>query len=880
MRFCLALLIACLFLSVPVTGEDTRVPRTVRALRIDTLIRVDAVLDEQAWKHDPVSGFIQSQPDDGRPASERTEVWVAYDREAMYFAARLHDRNAELIRQRLGRRDDPIESDWFIIALDPYKDGRSGYQFAINPAGSIRDAVLYNDENGDSTWDGVWESAARVDASGWTVEARIPFSQMRFRSGGDHAWGVYFQRQIQRRNEVSGLTWIPREESGYVSRFSRLVGIRGVRQGSRVELIPYAVAKADYSPAETGDPFHDGSRYTGNLGMDARISLTSTLTLNLTVNPDFGQVEVDPAQINLTAAENYYFEKRPFFVEGNSIFRFGVSGTNRFMMVNWPEPTFFYSRRIGRSPQYSPDAPYTSIPGATTILAAAKITGKVGRDWNLGMMHAVTQRENASLMTASGEGSVVVEPSTYYGVFRLVREFGEGRHGLGVISSMVLRNLEDPHLEDFLMDRALMLGLDGWTLLGRERTWSLSAWWGGTRVSGSRIAVSRLQTAYPHYFHRPDADHVKVDVAATSLSGWSGRITLNKQKGNIMFNASIGAISPGFDIRDLGFQWNCDLINGHIMAGYRSFKVGRVLRYWEIELTTQRNYNFDGAKTGDQALGLKSGFQFLNYWEANLEFTKSNSYIDVLSTRGGVSMSRPGLSSLGIGLQSDKRNPLVAEAGFAMQRGSDGSRVNQVSFGLEWKSGTNVTISMAPGYTEAVEPAQWIHNITDPLMTATSGTRHIFGRLEQRTISCDIRVNWIFSPRLSLQAYVQPFISAGEYGDIKELAGPGVYAFNSFGINGSILTREYGFYNIDPDGSGPAGTFVIANPDFNFKSLRGTVVVRWEYRPGSVIFLVWTQNRADYADPGDLRLGRDLGNLFRARGDNIFMLKATYRFKL
>ncbi|HDP95761.1 MAG TPA: hypothetical protein ENN40_10450 [Candidatus Aminicenantes bacterium] len=883
MRRCRALLSFLLLMGACLSGQtshESETARTISAHRLTVPVRVDGVLDEAVWLNEAVTGFVQSKPDDGFPASERSEVWVGYDDDALYIAARLHDRNPELIDRRLGRRDDGFDSDWFIVSLDPYRDGRSGYSFAVNPAGCIRDAVLYDDEKSDSTWDGVWKTATQVNDHGWTVEMRIPFHQLRFRSGEVQTWGVFFQRQIRRKNEIAGLTWIPRTESGFVSRFSRLEGLSGIHAGANLELIPYSVGKAAFSTAEEGNPFGEGSRYSGNAGLDARIALMSNLTLNLTVNPDFGQVEVDPAKINLTAAENYYFEKRPFFVENANIFRFGVSGSNRFVRGNWPEPTFFYSRRIGRSPQYSPQARYMSSPEATTILAAAKITGKVGGNWNLGMVHAVTQREHASLVTPFGEESATVEPFTYYGVLRLVRELDEGRHGLGIIGSAALRDLDEPHLNAILMRRALMLGVDGWTFLDRERVWSLSAWWGGTTVSGSREALTALQYGYPHYFQRPDADHLEVNPQADFLSGWSGRVMLNKQKGNFIFNVAVGAISPGFEIRDLGYQSHNDLINSHVMAGYRSFTAGKVLRSWSVEFMTQRNYNFDGVKIADQVVGVDAALEFLNYWQLHLNAAVNAGYTDPTRTRGGVSMWQPGNSAFSFWLESDDRKALVFEAGFGLRRGRDHSTHNEVSAALEWKPGPGISLQLVPGYAKTRQSAQWIRNVEDSSMTATSGTRHIFGHLEQHTISSEIRVNWIFTPRLSLQAYVQPFISVGDYSEIKELAAPRSFSFSVYGEGESTIVEEDGRYIVDPDGAAPGRPFLLSNPDFNYKSLRGTVVLRWEYRPGSVLYLVWTQNQVDYANPGDLRLGRDLGDLFRARGDNIIMMKVTYRFNI
>ena len=868
-------------LSAALPPKPSQEPRTVHAVRTDTPIRVDGVLKEKIWNRSPVTDFIQSQPDDGKPASERSEVWVAFDKDALYVAARLHDREPERIVRRLGRRDDWIDSDWFTIAVDPYNDGRSGFKFAINPAGCIRDWALFDDEDADSTWDGVWNGAVRVDDGGWSVEIRIPFHQLRFRAGDEHPWGIYFQRDLQRRNEVARVTWIPREESGFVSRFSRLVGIRGIRSGKKVELMPYMVGKAAYTHPDAQDPFNDGSTYGVKTGLDARIGLLSNLTLNLTVNPDFGQVEVDPAQINLSAAETYYHEKRPFFVEGANIFRFGVSGANRYVRANWPEPTFFYSRRIGRSPQYSPEVgDYVDAPDATTILAAAKLTGKLGRGWNLGMVHAVTQKETAAVAMETEQGNTVVEPFTYYGVFRLVREFADGRHGLGVIGSAVIRDLEEDHLDRTLMRQATMIGLDGWTFIDPDRMWSLSGWWGGTRVTGSADTLSALQQGYPYYFQRPDAGHLQLDPALTALTGWSGRIMINKQKGNFLFNVALGAISPGFDIRDLGFQWETDLINGHIMAGYRSFRVGRLLRYWELEFLTQRNYNFAGVKTADQVLGVENTLQFVNYWYLNMKWTWNATHFDPLRTRGGVIMQQPRYSTFEAELGSDSRRSVVAGVGGALRWGEDGSSTRRVSASLELKAATNVSLFLEPQYIDAFESAQWVANIGDPLMIETSGARHLFGSLQQHTAVCDIRLNWIFSPRISFQAYLQPYISVGSYSEFKELARAASFEFNRYGEGESTLEVGEGTYRLDPDGPGPGASISIRNPDFNYKSLRGTMVLRWEYSPGSEFFLVWTQMRVHDGNPGVLDLSRDLSRLFRSPGDNILMMKVTYRFNL
>jgi len=863
------------------SAADKQQARDLLAERCREAVKIDGVLNEAVWQGPGVEGFVQLEPDEGEPATERTQVWVAFDDKALYVAARMHDREPEGIVRLLGRRDDQVDSDWFVVSIDPYNDKRSGFQFGVNPAGSILDRTLSNDAWRDSTWDGVWESAARVDEKGWSVEMRIPFHQLRFRRQDEYTWGIYFQRKLQRRNEWAGLTWIPRKEDVFVSRFSCLKGISGINPGRHIEILPYLVGKAGYTPGEAGNPFDTGSAYLGNMGLDAKIGLLSNLTLDLTVNPDFGQVEVDPALINLSANESYYSEKRPFFIEGSSIFDFGSGGATSHIGADWGNPRFFYSRRIGRPPvgRVSSEG-YVDIPDAATILGAAKLTGKPGRGWNIGMISAFTQREYADIDLYGARESAEVEPFAYYGVFRALKEFDSGRQGLGFMGTLVSRDLNDPGLERQMPGGASSFGLDGWWFLDREKVWVLSGWWGTSRVTGTAAQIADLQLGFPHYFGRPDADHVSFDPDATSLTGWAGRVELNKEKGNFLFNAAMGAISPGFDVRDAGFQYTADVINAHVMAGYRSYKPGKVVRNWNLLLFTQRNYNFDGMKTGEQRLIAITNVTLKNYWSLYGQFSHNPGHWQNDETRGGVVIRCPAFNWFDFGVDSDSRRKLVVGAGGYLRWGPDVSRQRQGYVSLRWKPSTNVSLQITPQYSFGRVGAQWVANIDDPAMIATAGIRSLFGDLYQHTITFPLRLNWVFTPRLSLQAYIQPFMAVGEYRGFKELARSRSFDFNHYGEGDATIVAGDGGYTLDPDGPGPVDPFRIDNPDFNFKSLRGTVVLRWEYRPGSVIYLVWTQNRADYSDPGDLSFGRDLGNLLSARGDNIFMLKATYRFKL
>ncbi|MFC2155464.1 DUF5916 domain-containing protein, partial [Acidobacteriota bacterium] len=855
--------------------------KTVRIYRIDKNIKIDGFLNEQVWKKPGYSDFTQSDSEDGAVLTEKTTVWLAFDQKAVYVAARLSDSRPNQIIGLLGRRDDFVDSDWFIFSVDPYYDRRSGYQFAVNPIGSICDWTIYNDENTDSTWDGVWKSAARIDDKGWTVEMRIPYDQLRFKQKDTYTWGVNFRGFIKRKNERLWFSWAPKEESGFVSRFAKLEGITGIKPGRHIEILPYSIGKAAFGSEDAGNPFATGKEFSVNAGVDLKVGLKSNLTMDLTFNPDFGQVEVDPAVINLSAAEIYYSEKRPFFIEGANIFRFGQGGSNSNWGADWADPNFFYSRRIGRPPRGTVSSEgYVDYPEWATILTAAKITGKIGKGWNFGFLNALTEREYAQIDLKGNRSSEEVEPFTYYGIMRAQKEYRKGRQGLGFIATSVLRNLRTENLEDTLARNAFGFALDGWTFLDKDRTWVVTGWLGGTKVSGSKTMVLNLQNSYPHYFQRPDATHMEVDESATSMSGWSGRFSINKQKGHFLFNAALGAVSPGFDSTDMGFQWRGDIINGHIMAGYRVLKPWKILRSWNIFLLTQRNYDFGGSKIGEQRVIFIGNAEFLNYWTLYGQFSYNPERWSNMLTRGGPLSLQLTRTWGEFGIHSDDRKKWVFELAGYYSTEKSGSDTKLIRCGIRWKPGSNFNIGIFPDYTLGNNVAQWVTNVEDGLMTETYGTRHIFADIKQDTLSCSIHINWIFSPKLSLQGYIQPFIAVGAYKGFKELARPKSFDFNRFGENNSSITYEDGSYNIDPDGPEAATSFSFSNPDFNYKSLRGTIVLRWEYRPGSTLYAVWTQNRADYADPGNFRFGRDFSNLFSAPGDDIFMIKFTYRFKM
>lgn len=857
--------------------------KVVRAIRLNEPIKLDGLLEEGVWKeNEPVSDFLQQDPLDGAPATELTEAWVAYDDSNLYVAAYCHDSDPQGIKGLLGRRDSFVDSDWFFFCVDPYFDRRSGYLFGINPAGSIVDEALSNDIGEDTTWDGIWEAKVARVADGWTIEMQIPFNQLRFPKKDKYLWGVNFQRTIKRKQEKVAFAWVPKEDIAYVSRFARLEGIEKIKPGRRVELYPYSVGQAQFRPAEPGNPFETGHKYAGDVGFDLKAGLKSNLNLDLTVNPDFGQVEVDPAVINLSAYETYYQEKRPFFIEGASMFNsFGQGGVYLNVNVNWPNPRLFYSRRIGREPQgYPLHEGYVDFPDRTTILGAFKLTGRVGSGWNLGFISAVTGREFATVDDLSTRYKEEVEPLSYYGVLRAQKDINDGQQGIGLMATGVMRDLDNEPLAAILNKNAFSLAADGWSFLDKKRTWVVGGWLGGTFIQGSQEDIYRLQQNPLHYFQRPDATHVSLNPEATNLNGWAGQFKLVKQQGNSLFLVSAGALSPGFDPNDAGFQsMGSDLIDLNGFYGYQWLKPGKVFRQSMLFAGFTQQYDFGGNKLFGCLFADFNGV-LANWWQFEYTFLFMPATLTNQLTRGGPLARTPTGFLHQLVLTSDSRQPVVVNGYFSYQRTRDNSNYWSASFSVRWKPRSNLSLSIGPMVNYSLDELQWVTRVADPLMTETYGTRYIFGRIDQKTIATEFRLNWIFTPKLSLQVYLQPFIAVGKYDRFKQLNRPRAYDYLVYGKDGSTIVDEDGRYVVDPDGDGPASSFEIFKPDFNYKSMRGTMVLRWEYRPGSLLYVVWTQNRADFSNPGNLSLWRDLGDLFTAPGDNIFLIKFSYRFNL
>ena len=846
----------------------------VNSVRTNEPIIVDGVLSEAIWQNaDSISNFTQRDPVENTKPSERIVVHVIYDNNSIYIGAKLYDSSPDSIIANLARRDVDINADLFIVYLDPYFDRRSGFYFGVNAGGTLYDGTLYNDTWNDQSWDGVWQGKAHVDGKGWTVEMKIPFSQLRFKLKEKNVWGIDFERDIARKHENDFLIYIPKNSNGFVSRFAELKGIKDINPPRDFEILPYVTTKAEFSKSEIGNPFNNGSQYSPNIGADLKFGIGSNLTLNATINPDFGQVEIDPAIINLSDVETYYSEKRPFFVEGSSIFTFGQGGVTNYWSFNWWNPNIFYSRRIGRSPQGSiPGADFVDEPAGTHILGAAKLSGKLDGDWNLGTIQALTSNENARYQSGEVINSISVEPVTYYGILRLQKDINSGHQGIGMISTYTNRFFDTPGLKDQLNKNAFVNGLDGWTYLDHSGTWIINGWFAGSIIHGNKTDLINLQTSSKHYFQRPDSKYVSVDSSASSLNGYAGRIVLNKEKGNLGVNSSVGVVSPGFEINDLGFLPITNVINSHIASWYKWNTPNDIFRELQIGGALFRTYDFEGDVTWEGIF--QNGYiTFLNYYNINWDFAYNPSTVNIRATRGGPSMLNPPGYQGDIYIGSDSRKNWQVSVSTGTYK-TEYSQSWYLGSELDFTPSPNISLSLIPELERNYDNAMWVNSYNDPYAIHTYGKRYVFAHFNQTTLYAGIRLNWTFTPQLSLQLYMQPLISSGKYTQFKELAQPGTYAFNNYGEGNSTFNSSD--YLVDPDGNGPAPSFTIDNPDYNFVSLRGNAVLRWEYLPGSVVYFVWTQTRSDQETIGEFQFSHSMSRLWTLHPDNIFLIKFSY----
>ncbi|MGH7476258.1 MAG: DUF5916 domain-containing protein [Longimicrobiales bacterium] len=817
-----------------------------QATRVTAPIVIDGVLDEAVWQQGaPITTFRQLDPEEGAPVSQPTEVRILFDESALYVAARL----SGPVRYRLGRRDmQLLDSDWFGVVFDSYHDHRTAFRFQVNPGGVQRDATISmagGNIADDDSWDAVWEIGTARDAEGWTAELRIPFSQLRFTAAAEQTWGLQLERIIGSRQEYALFSFTPKSEPSGVPRYGHLTGLTGIEPGERVELLPYVVARGEY--VDPGpNPFRTDREHALSAGADLLYRMTSNLTLNATINPDFGQVEVDPAVVNLGVYETFFPEKRPFFVEGSEIFRFtgNTSGGD-----------LFYSRRIGRRPQLAPPTSRADVPEVTNIMAAAKLSGKTADGWSIGLLEAVTAPEDATFLDPDGvQREMAVEPLANYFVGRVRRDMRGGRSAVGGVLTSVVRNLDAAVLENQLRSSGWAGGMDfrhEWA----ERSWSVQGSVAASHVRGSTDAITRTQRLSHHFFQRPDAAHLRVDTTATSLTGYSVGSALSKQAGEHWTGSVAAALTaPEFEVNDLGFQTRTDRRDLAANIRYSENRPGDFFRNWSAGSFSRYESSFDGDRI--QAFShFELAFRHLDFWGGGVVAGLNLRSLDDRSTRGGPIMIRPANRIAGIFLNSDSRKPITLRGGFFVFADEYDGGAWESNLQVAVRTSPRWQLTVGPYFSRGTIPAQYLATLPDSLATRTFGRRYVFAPLDFTHLNMNVRLNVTFAPRLTLETYLQPLIFSSDYGEPGALVAPRTFEFEP-----------------------------IAQPlpplDNTFRSLRGNAVLRWEWRPGSTLYLAWQQTRVGIGESGDFDVADDPRELFRTAPDNIFLVKASYWLNL
>jgi hypothetical protein len=817
------------------------------ARQVDVGPTVDGRANDEAWiGARPASAFTSFRPTEGADPSFRTEVRVVFDDRSLFVLVRAHDPRPDSIIGVLARRDNVgPPSDLIQLYLDSYHDGRTGFQYAVNPAGVKADLLLFDDDRADGSWDGIWDVATRVDSAGWVAEFRIPFSQLRFRGGTQKSFGMMVWRTVGRLGEGVSMPAYRPSRSGVVSQFGALDGLTRLPSGTRLEMTPYAITRARNVPAAGGGPARLETTLTG--GADVKYGPAPNVTLDATFNPDFGQVESDPAVLNLTSVETFLPERRPFFLEGVGLFKFTLSRD-----PNSPEG-LFYTRRIGRRPALLDSYGDAETSTETTILGAGKLTARMGGSTSLASLAAVTAAEHGA--PSPGGGRYVVEPRTVYSVTRVQRDFREGRSGVGLMFTGVQRDL-DSLAGAFLPRQAVAAGLSTQHQSRDGQYWA-RFWAAATDVRGSAPAITRLQLSPVHAFQRPDDGHA-LDTTRTSLTGTGWQLWLGKTGGVTRFGSSFRYLSPRINPTDVGYIREADHRSWVVDGGLQSTRSTRWYRNAGVSLVNITWWS--GAGRIDQMVWLNTNVELPSQWRVSLNTNLQQLGGTVCSqqcTRGGPALRREPAVQTTLSVAADARGWVAPELSVSARR-DDGGRTRgmTVAPAVLMRPASNLQLSVGAHVEEHVNDAQFYRRFG---AAASDTAIYTVARLRQGTRALTTRVAYAATAALSVEWYAQPFVSKGEFSDVRELNEPRSPSYD-------LRFRPY------------RDAAVRASPGgVDFRQFRSNLVTRWEYRPGSVFFLVWSQGRDLFsASAGNLELGRDIRGLFAQPPRNVIAVKASY----
>jgi hypothetical protein len=884
----------CLFLSVlaiSVLSAQATDKKRYKATQIKEAPAIDGILNDEAWKTGEwTDDFTQFEPYNGRKPSQKTEFKIVYDNNNLYVGVKAYDSSPDSIVNRLTRRDHE-DGDMVAIIFDSFHDLRTGFYFGVSAGGVKFDQMIVNDGQNmeDMTWDPNWWVATAINSEGWVAEMKIPFSQLRFEKS-EEVWGLEMLRTIYRKQETNLWQHIPQDAPGIIHMIGEMSGIENVKPRKIFDVTPYGVAQTERYASEEGNPFSTGKRSKLNGGLDAKIGVTNNLTMDLTINPDFGQVEADPSEVNLTAYETYFQEKRPFFIEGNNIVSFGL-GVGDGEEGN---DNLFYSRRIGRRPQIEPGEDYDyegkplfyQAPDRTSILGAAKLTGKTKDGLSIGFMNAVTSEEIADIDTGGYRTTQVVEPLTNYLAARLQKDYKEGNTIIGGMVTAVNRFMDDiPASEDpvntlknTLSNAAYTGGLD-FTQYFHKKTYMINLNTAFSYIEGTELAMVKAQESSARYFQKP-GNSIPLDSSRTSLVGNGGRLQFMKAgNGHWNYGGAFVWKTPGLELNDMGYMREADQMLQAAWVNYRLWEPKSFYRNINLNATQYAGWDFSGIHLFD---GVNAGgnVNFKNYWSTYLGTNLNYNSISNSMLRGGPVMKMPGSLNSWLHINTDSRKKIQLELAIQHSLGFEGSHQSlDLMPEIIYKPVNALSLTLIPSYKISKDELQYVDQ-----QYFEDQPRYIFGTIDQKVYGMSFRVNFNFTPDLTLQYWGQPFIASGKYYDYKYIADPMTTEYHDRFI---LYTPEQISYNEAGDvyeireDANSSVDYAFGKPDFNVREFLSNFVLRWEYNPGSSVYLVWSQTRFnDEYSGGTMDYSGDMNTLFNLRPHNVFLIKFSYRFGL
>jgi Domain of unknown function (DUF5916)/Carbohydrate family 9 binding domain-like len=829
---------------------------------------IDGKLDDECWKKGTWAGdFHQWIPKEGAKPTYPTELNIQYDDKNLYVAIRAYDGEPGKILRQAGVRDE-LAGDIVGVNFDSYRDYRTGFEFSITAWGQKVDLVLFNPANWDFNWNPVWKVKTGLEDSAWVAEYEIPLSQLRYSRQDEQVWGLHVWRWISRLQEESDWEIQSKTGPGMMYNFGELRGIKGLKRSRRLEIMPYALGDLKTMQKEPGNPFADKGRvWGGNAGLDAKIGISSNFTVDLTVNPDFGQVESDPSVMNLTAFETFYEEKRPFFLEGLTIFDY-----------KFDNQSLFYSRRIGHAPSrpVSPnDNLFVNSPDKTSILSAIKLSGTTSNGLSVGLIQSVTANEFARLSDTNGnKSSVKVEPLTSYTVARVQKGYNAGNTVIGGMMTATNRDIKDKNLES-LSSNAYTGGLDLLTHW-KDKEFYLDARLIGSYINGNKEAITLLQESSARYYQRPGASYLKYDTTATHLSGYGGKLLIGKgSKGLWRYSTGATWLSPGLELNDLGYMNTADEINQQNVVSYLINQPVSIFLTYDISLEQFNTWNFNGQYLGSgEHLSFTSSFK--NQWGFATNLIYHSRTLDTKILRGGYDMIMPYTITDFGNVNTDPSKKITANVVYSYEYRGNNSAINyQIEPGITYRPINNLKIGITANYMNNHDDLQYITSIY-----SMPGNRYIMGTIDQKTTGLTFRIDLNLTPEFSIQYYGSPFISRGSYSQLKYITDPKAKNYGDrFDVYPDPVLSE-GSYQLYDYANGTREDYSIDNPDFNFHEFRSNLVAKWEYRLGSFIYLVWSSERSGSTKDSKASVGDSYKQLKSIFPSNVFLIKLNYWFSL